>query len=869
MANIGIDALKDKIDEKIVTNGEQEITAAVLNDVLQDSVDTLAENVSVSQNTETGHTEIKLGDTVVGTAASVDDISKIKQEINENSVEITMARGGASAGNIPIIIAEDGKFVFWNGSIEETPNSFISKPIKVFKGVQYTYRGTAYNNLFAVVCTCDSEGGNITPVVQSSATGKETKDYTYTPNADGYILVCGYKSEYALSYTYTTIGEIPTIKTELTKLNAQILQRTQGEDIYNGYIYPIVLIAGVTYYIKHISGDLSNIYTDNQDAVSLITNTWRAFTPNNTTRPLTYFPNTKVQAPVIEIAWGKGVYNEIVTLESEVSKKIETSKVLQRVQGLNSANGYYYPLSLIAGETYYIKHISGDKRNIYTDGNDAVSLITGKFVAFTPNNTALPLTYFPDTKVEAPVIEVAWGDGVYNEIKSLSEDIAELQQEEIGKGLKKYAGIQRIGFLNNPNLFGADYLFVPVYGQSFTTSYDGGYKITDSYDSNVYMLGNWPTGHGTAVINPMSTGNYEYFVADFADIFSRLLKTYTWKDQKIVAQSFGAGERSVMELSPDNGYGDGWHTYEDTFEPGVHNAAVAAQNENKTIAVPFVLYLQGESDLKLTRGQSATADSWCKGDKALYKQYMSALKTSMQNTIMSETGQTEPPLVIVYTAGNVSFNSRECGIQQAVLELCAENDDMFCVGPYYQLPEMGPHLTPDGRRWHAELFAKQVFELLVRGEETSIYPEECYVENNNVVIRLKVPTPPLVFDTWTTDERTNKGFFLWEKQNGAIVNSIGISSVAIVEDDTIVITPSGDISNKNVFVTYGNSNCNGGGNLRDSGKWLSHYDYESNNNGGDPWPAIIYIPLDKDGQTLIGKKYPMQMWCPQFGIDII
>lgn len=451
--------------------------------------------------------------------------------------------------------------------------------------------------------------------------------------------------------------------------------------------------------------------------------------------------------------------------------------------------------------------------------------------------------------------------------KKVIEYIDELQQQiDAGNG-DNYAGIDKLGYINSPGLFDADLLYVPMYGQSYTVANDGQYKITDTFDPNVYMHGlTRPIGAGSQTLRPLSVpADEEYIISDFGNIFSQLLKKYTYKEQDILVGSYGEGSRSVMELSKNNPYGEGYHTYETVFEPGVANACAAAANANKSISCPFILYLQGESDtVEGARPSAATPDSYCKGDKNLYKQYLLQLKNDMQQTIKTATGQTISPVMFIYTCGNDNFRSKESGIQQACLELAQENADIFVVGPYYEMPSMGAHPSPDGRRWLAELFAKQVFETLVNGEDTTMKIASTKINGKNLVLSVKTPFAPLQVDTWTYPERANYGFMLFSKVGGVLTN-IPISSV-VVSGEKIVLCTNSDLSQiSGLFVTYGNSDVNGGGNICDSGKWRSYYKYASNNNGTG---NIVYIPKDKDGNTLVGKHYPMQSWMPQFGMDV-
>lgn len=75
-----LDDLKDRIDSAIYTNTEQNITGDGLQTVLDDMVDTMG--VSVSQNTETGHTDINIGG-VAYPVASVNDVQRTQDRFDK------------------------------------------------------------------------------------------------------------------------------------------------------------------------------------------------------------------------------------------------------------------------------------------------------------------------------------------------------------------------------------------------------------------------------------------------------------------------------------------------------------------------------------------------------------------------------------------------------------------------------------------------------------------------------------------------------------------------------------------------------------------------------------------------------------------
>lgn len=406
--------------------------------------------------------------------------------------------------------------------------------------------------------------------------------------------------------------------------------------------------------------------------------------------------------------------------------------------------------------------------------------------------------------------------------------------------------LQELGFIPRPNIE-ADYCFIPFYGQSFTVNTDGG-KVTDyDFDENTFMFGNSPIGVGTTDINHLSASN-DYIVSSFADTFSRLLKLYS-KKQDIIAQSYGIGGKKILSLSKGES-GEG--LYETYFMAGLTNAKNAVDNIQKTIVCPFVVYLQGESDLNDT-------------NKEDYKSRLNQLIEDMQSDVMSILGQTVKPIVITYTPGNVIFKSKFNEIQQAILDVSRERDDVYCVGPYYYMPTVSTgHLTPDGRRWLAEMLAKYTFQLSFRGMNNSISINTCKKEGNTVSINFNVPNPPLIVNNifqqiYYEEQPKHYGFNAY-KDSSAGKNEVDILSLEI-SGSTIKMSFADDVDMDNLVITYANWNSSGVGYISDSGKWLSYNTYNKEQ-------GTHTVATNDEGESLVGKKYPMQSWLPQFCITV-
>ena len=234
----------------------------------------------------------------------------------------------------------------------------------------------------------------------------------------------------------------------------------------------------------------------------------------------------------------------------------------------------------------------------------------------------------------------------------------------------------------------------------------------------------------------------------------------------------------------------------------------------------------------------------------------------MQADVISATGQNYKPVIITYCNGGNAFNNKYEDISTAQLELAEENDDVICVGPYYYAPDYKYHLTPDGRRWFAEHLAKVLYESFIKGIDNTLKIGKITATKNKIYIPIHNAILPLKIDTYTIGAEKNNGFMVYD----SIGNEIIVSDIGI-HDNVIVITTANNIRG-NIKVTYGNSVCHGNGNVRDSDKWISYYSYESNAQGTSSNP-ITYIPKDENGNELIGKKYPIWKWLPNFGTEVI
>ena len=481
------------------------------------------------------------------------------------------------------------------------------------------------------------------------------------------------------------------------------------------------------------------------------------------------------------------------------------------------------------------------------------------------------------------ILEATEKDGSKHILSDLKVDgtIKNLLLESLNR---KIEGITKVGNVGC-GLFDSEMSLVLMYGQSYCVARDGGYNVSDNDNfSNIYQNFNngYPDGYSAGndfMMVPESTINpqIEFTILGALRSLSNLLK-HIGKKQDFFVANAGLGSRSIKELMKNNGYDPNnrtYHQYEYILEPLVSNIVASAHTNNKTISCPVVLWLQGESDVPVNRSPSdnpASPTSSCKGDKNEYKECFLTLKQQITTTIMGATGQTEPPIFILYTCGNGVFNEQRCGIAEASLELADENDDIFCIGPYYHITSDGPHLSPDGRRWLGEIFAKHMYSVMVNGEDDTMNIDSCSIAGNKLVIGVKTPCAPLVADTYTVPLVDNYGFDLFVLKNYSTrEKTITIKSVELKGNKIVITTDEPNLAYiSNLFIAYANSTSHGLGNIRDSDTFKSCDKYETNDLGSGQWAMaqLTHIPYDEEGNILIGSKYPMWNFLPPFGFYV-
>jgi hypothetical protein len=198
----------------------------------------------------------------------------------------------------------------------------------------------------------------------------------------------------------------------------------------------------------------------------------------------------------------------------------------------------------------------------------------------------------------------------------------------------------------------------------------------------------------------------------------------------------------------------------------ISNIVTAASAENKTAQVPFLTWIQGESDV---------------GDPD-YKADLVSLKNSYNTQTLLLTKQPNRfPLIYTQLAGSNDTGMPNIG--KAQWEAWQEDPELLLAAPLYQFPYADSvHLTAEGYKWLGQMLGKVCALAGYMGKTwTPLHPVSASLRTSNVVmVKLSVPLPPIVLDTTTITAATNYGFRVFDS-----TGEITISEVAVVNGDTV------------------------------------------------------------------------------------
>jgi hypothetical protein len=419
-----------------------------------------------------------------------------------------------------------------------------------------------------------------------------------------------------------------------------------------------------------------------------------------------------------------------------------------------------------------------------------------------------------------------------------------------------------------------DYIQIITYGQSLSIGWGALAPITTTPVAGNYMIGNTSLEYyngrdasSQAVLKPLvavsKNGTTEQPVVSMVNVLSEKYRAKTGNAlKKFIGMGGGIGGVSIEKLSKEcTNTADPkpvYYTLTDILDK-TKNAV-----GNATVSCPAIVYMQGETNYSGTK-QGLTPGTDQTRDKNRYKALLLQLKNNMQADITAKYGQANKPFFFIYqTSGNYVTWGKEMAISEAQYEFAQENADVVMLNPHYAVSHINDgHLSANGYRWTGEIYGNILAEVLVEKREyKTLQPVNIRASGNTVTVDYHVPAPPLVFDTWTTEDyshpSTPKNYYYGFKvyKNG---NQVSISNMAI-RDNSVVITCSSSLDGAEIEVTYGDGSMGGRGNLRDSYGAVSKYTYYNDSATTNE----IYTPKNADGVKIYGQPYPLYNWAIGF-----
>ncbi|HFT3211906.1 hypothetical protein [Klebsiella pneumoniae] len=315
-------------------------------------------------------------------------------------------------------------------------------------------------------------------------------------------------------------------------------------------------------------------------------------------------------------------------------------------------------------------------------------------------------------------------------------------------------------------------------------------------------------------------------------------------ERKIVAVNCGVGGQIIEHLSK----GHSWGFYNRIISAVTQIKAIA-ETEGKTCGVVGFLYLGNEYNYDSTKGGAT--------DRAEYRALLRKLIDDVITDTTAITGQTEPPLTVLYqTSGSWTRDRTNMSIGEAQLDICAADANVMMASPAYAVTDKGGHLDANGYRWLGMQFGKVLHRAIDRRQNwRPLQPLSVTLSGTFLRADFLVWSPPLQFRSCYVGSSPTtyaaKGFRVTDD-----AGDVPVTRVDIVADTVVDIT-LGRETTGDVYLWYASqTGSNGNGNLFDSDTTVAVANYEFHEGTGQ-YPESN-IP------ELVNRPYPLNNPCVAF-----
>ncbi len=370
---------------------------------------------------------------------------------------------------------------------------------------------------------------------------------------------------------------------------------------------------------------------------------------------------------------------------------------------------------------------------------------------------------------------------------------------------------------------------IPVYGQSLAlgeeavriTNFDSlkvcynGRIVTENLDYNFGYFDGQEWKQGLKKMLRYQKKSFELSVYSMAES----LVTQLEEDTMICIFPGGAGMSSIQQLNKST-------DHYNKFLGEIEKAYSKAQQLGWKFFIPAICWMQGETDII----DYTNID---------YKKCLKQFYSDVNKDIKAITKQKDDIRMICYQsnvltrAENFDANNYDCiemKPAQAIVDLIKEDSLFWASGPTYPYTFINEklHIDAIGQQTIGKLDAIAIMNI-IKGKHKvyGLTPRVVSSENNDILIHMNVPCPPMVFDTTSVKPIDYYGFSVITKNHENIISSVKI------EGDTIRLTCSKSPQNCKVRYAVNGEHMKSGrlhgprGNLRDSQQtpnWCYQFD---------------------------------------------
>lgn len=306
--------------------------------------------------------------------------------------------------------------------------------------------------------------------------------------------------------------------------------------------------------------------------------------------------------------------------------------------------------------------------------------------------------------------------------------------------------------------------------------------------------------------------------------------------------------------------------------PGMGSKSLAQLSKGTDYYTRLIAQVQQAHDIATAMGKRLVvqAFSWVQGAigsglTGTYAENLEKLRLDIDADVKAITGQTQDVKCITWQSFMINPSVTAKSVYNDYVGASETYPNIICAGATYQLDNIRDanlHLTAEHNDLMGALFGVAYKRTIIDGEKFEpLKPISANHTGKILYVKFNVPQRPLVLDTESFGEVTNKGFHLYAADN----TKKTIVDVAVISPDTVKIVCYDDVLSTDRLVYVPNlikeiyagdtqikfhwvSDCRG--NLRDS--------------QGDYIQYVTDAYKTASGTAVPSKVFPLHNWCVIF-----